>query len=229
MPLATHCYLVVSPTGPVPEWHHAQQQPHSSVSEGINQLAATSASQNSSFLILGYSRNDVDDAMTELTRLYEEQCSTLTFKMEELANLSSDDMKEIKLLMESRHLCIKEKQDSQGTVVMVTGLKDGVNQLSGLVSTSVNRELKRKLKVSEEDDLYTRVTWCILPPNENWERVPKGANYNLEKKEVAQGIVDAQGRSWNVNLQSMEAILRISGQRAKLKRLVNLSGEQHFP
>lgn len=228
MSLATHCYLVTSPTGPVPELHHAQQQPHSCVSEGINQLVATSASQNSSFLILGYSRNDVDDARTELTRLYEAQCSTLTYEMEELANLSSDDMKELKLLMESQNLCIKEKQDSQGTVVVVTGLKDGVNKLECFVSTSMNRELKRELKVRDEDDLYTRVTWCILPHNGNWQRVPKRANYSLEKKEVAQGIVDAQGRSWNVNLQSMEAILRISGQRAKLKRLVNLSGEQHF-
>lgn len=228
MSLATLCYLVTSPTGPVPELHHAQQQPHSCVSEGINQLAATSASHNSSFLILGYSRNDVDDARTELTRLYEAQCSTLTHKMEELANLSSDDMKELKLLMESQHLCIKEKQDSQGTVVIVTGLKDGVNKLECLISTSMNKELKRELKVRDEDDLYARVTWCILAHNGNWQRVPKRANYSLEKKEVAQGIVDAQGRSWNVNLQSMEAILRISGQRAKLKRLVNLSGEQHF-
>lgn len=198
------------------------------MSEGINQLAAISACQKSSFLILGYSRNDVDDAMTKLTEFYEAQCSTLTFKMEELANLSSDDLKEIKQLVESQYLCITEKQDSQGTVVMVTGLKDGVSKLECLVNTSMNRELKRELRVREEDDLYARVTWCILPHNGNWQRVPKTANCKLEKKEVSQGIVDAQGRTWNVNLQCMEAILRISGQRAKLKRLVNLSGEQRF-
>lgn len=228
MSLATHCCLVTGLAGPVPELHHVQQQPHFSTSEGIHQLVATSAGQKSSFLILGRSRKDVDDAKTRLSRLYEAQCSTVTFRMEEVANLSSDEMKELKLLMESQHLCMEEKQDCKVKVVIVTGSKDGVNQVSCLVTTSTNRELNRELKVREENDLCNSVTWCILLPNGDWKKVPKRANYLLEKKEVSEGILDGQGMTWNIDLVNMEATSGSSGRRAKLKRLVNLPGERHF-
>lgn len=188
------------------------------MSEEISKLVTASASQKSSFLILGLSRKYVDDAVTKLRSLYEAQCSTQTFKMEELANLSPEDMEDLKLLVGTQGLCI---QENQGTLT-VRGLKDGVNQVMQLVNASLNR----KLRVREEDDLYIRVAWCILPQNGNWERLPKKANYHLEKKDAAHGIVDAQGLTWTVDLQRMEAILQMkSGQRAKLKRLANLQGE----
>lgn len=226
----THYYLVTSLAGPVEEFQHAQQpqQPHISVTEGINQLTATSASQKSSFLILGCLGSNIFEAMTSLSRHYEEQCSTLTFTMEDLSKLSWNDVKKMELLMESHHLFLKEKQHSQGSIVMVTGLKDGINQLSCLVNTSMTRELKKELRAKEEDDLYTKVTWCFCPHNGKWTKFPKRANYNLERKEVAQGIVDAQGRTWTVDYQSMEVIVRNSNQRAHLKRLVNFSGGKHL-
>lgn len=203
----------------MPQLPHIQQQCHSSVSVEISKLATASASQKSSFLILGLSRKYVDDAVTKLSSLYEAQCSTQTFKIDELANLSPEDMEDLKLLVETQGLCI---QENQGTL-KVRGLKDGVNQVMQLVNASLNR----KLKVREEEDLYIRVAWCILAQNGNWERLPKTANYHLEKKDAAHGIVDAQGLTWNVDLQRMEAILQMkSGQRAKLKRLANLQGER---
>lgn len=230
--MTTHCCVVTSLAGPVAELQHAQQpqpqQPHSSVTEGINQLAATSASQKSSFQILGCSKRNVDEAMAKLSRYYEGQCSTLTFTMEELSKLNSYDVKDMEELMESQHLFLVEKQDSQGNIVMVTGLKDGISQMDSLVKTSITRELKKELRAREEDDLYTRVTWCFRPHNGKWTKFPKKANCNLEKKEVVHGIVDAQGRTWNVDLQSMEAILRNSNQWARLKRLVNFSGRKHL-
>lgn len=203
----------------MPQLPHIQQQSHSSVSVEISKLATASASQKSSFLILGLSRKYVDDAVTKLSSLYEAQCSTQTFKIEELANLSPEDMEDLKLLVETQGLCI---QENQGTLIM-RGLKDGVNQVMQLVNASLNR----KLKVREEEDLYIRVAWCILAQNGNWERLPKTANYHLEKNDAAHGIVDAQGFTWNVDLQRMEAILQMkSRRRAKLKRLANLQGEQ---
>lgn len=230
--ITTHCYLATSLADPVAELQQAQQQqqpqPLSSVTEGIKQLAATSASQKSNFLIFGCSRGNLGEAMTRLRRSYEEQCSTLAFTMEELSKLSWSNVKDMELLVESQHLVLKEKQDSQGNSVMVTGLKHGINQLGCLVQTSFNRELKKELRAWEEDDLYTRVTWCFRPHNGKWTKFPKRANYKLEKKEVAQGIVDAQGRTWDVDLQSMKAIIKNSHQWAHLKRLVNLSGGKHL-
>lgn len=163
--------------------------------------------------------------MARLSSSYEEMCTTLTFTMEELSKLSLDDVKDIELLIESQHLFLEEKQ---GNIVMVTGFKDGINQLSCLVKTFITRELKKELRAKDEEDLYTRVTWCFCPQNGYWTKFPKKANYNLEKKEVAQGIVDAQGRAWNVDLERMEATMINRNQRAQLKRLRNLSGGKHF-
>uniref|UniRef100_A0A7N6AX46 Poly [ADP-ribose] polymerase n=1 Tax=Anabas testudineus TaxID=64144 RepID=A0A7N6AX46_ANATE len=85
--------------------------------------------------------------------------------------------------------------------------------------------LIRVVRDREEDDLYTRVAWCILGQNGNWERLPKAANYNLENNDVAGGIVDAQGTSWTVDLQRTEA-KRQTGQTANLKRLHNQPGKR---
>lgn len=210
---------------PVAELQYEQhKQPHSSVTEEINQLVAASAKQKSNFLILGCSRSSIDEAMTRLRSYYEEQCTTLTFAMEELSKLSLNDVKDIALLIGSKRLFLEKKHDSQGNIVMVTGLKDAISQLNCLVNTFITRELRKELRAKEEDDLYTRVTWCFCLPNGNWTKFPKKANYNLESKEVAQGIVDAQGRTWNVDIRSMEVTMRSTNQRAQLKRLRNLSG-----
>ncbi|KAI3375716.1 hypothetical protein L3Q82_004024 [Scortum barcoo] len=198
-----------------------QQQLPSSVSADPSLLCTSSTSQQSVFLVMGLSRKDVDDAITKLKNQYQVQCSTQTFKKEELAGLTQDDPKDLKQLMETQGLYIQKNQPSQGSIT-VSGLKDGVIQVMQMINASLQRSLKRELRVREEEDLYARVAWCILGLNGNWERLPQKANHNLENKDIAGGIVDAQGSMWSVNLQRLEATNRITGQTVKLKRLVNL-------
>ncbi len=50
-------------------------------------------------------------------------------------------------------------------------------------------------------------------------------NFKLEKKDVRDGIVDAQGVKWTVDLLKKEATCD-SGQVTALKRLQNLSGDE---
>lgn len=217
-------YLAVS----VPQLPHVQQQQqsHSSVRAEISNLPTASTSQKSTFLIFGFSREDVDGAMTKLKSLYQAQCSTQTFKKEELAGLSPEDMEDLKQLMETQGLYMQQNQSDQDGLT-VSGLKDGVNQVMQMINGSLQGCLRREVRVREEEDLYTRVAWCILGQNGNWERVPKRANHSLENEiDLARGIVDAQGTMWSVDLQRMEATLQVTGQTAKLKRLVNLPGEK---
>ncbi|KAE8279189.1 Poly [ADP-ribose] polymerase 14 [Larimichthys crocea] len=197
-----------------------QQQPISSVSLGA--LCTTSINQ-SVFLFLGLSRKDVDDAMTKLKELYQAQCSTQTFKKEELAGLTADDMKDLKQLVKTQGLCMQMDQSGQGSLT-VSGLKDGVNQVMQMINASLQGSLRREVRVKEEEDLYTRVAWCILRHNGNWERLPKTANHSLENKDVAAGIEDAQGIKWSVDLQRLEAKtqMRLLGHTTNLKRLENL-------
>lgn len=210
----------------VPQLRHVQQQQsHSSVSAEISNLPTASTSQKSTFLIFGFSREDVDGAMTKLKSLYQAQCSTQTFKKEELAGLSPEDMEDLKQLMETKGLYMQQNQSDQDGLT-VSGLKDGVNQVMQMINGSLQGCLRREVRVREEEDLYTRVAWCILGQNGNWERVPKRANHSLENIDLARGIVDAQGTMWSVDLQRMEATLQVTGQTAKLKRLVNLPGEK---
>ncbi|KAE8279190.1 Poly [ADP-ribose] polymerase 14 [Larimichthys crocea] len=197
-----------------------QQQPPSSVSSGT--LHTTSTSNQSVFLFLGLSRKDVDDAMTKLKELYQAQCSTQTFKKEELAGLTADDMEDLKQLVKTQGLCMQMDQSGQGSLT-VSGLKDGVNQVMQMINVFLQGSLRREVRVRKEEDLYTRVAWCILAHAGNWQRLPKTANHNLENKDVAGGIEDAQGIKWRVDLQKFEATRIMGFVTAKLKRLVNLS------
>ncbi|RXN19007.1 poly [ADP-ribose] polymerase 14-like protein [Labeo rohita] len=80
-----------------------------------------------------------------------------------------------------------------------------------------------KSREKDEDLLFAKVTWCVLGLHGVWQKVPKDLNYKLEKKDVKDGFVDAQGVKWTVDLQKMEATSCDSGQVTALKRLENLS------
>lgn len=185
-------------------------------------LHTSSTSQQSVFLFLGLTRKEVDDAMTKLKNLYQGQCSTQTFKKEELEGLTQDDLRDLKQLVETEGLYM---QKDQSGALTVSGLKDGVNKVMQMINASLHGNLRREVRVREEEDLYGRVAWCILGQSGNWERLPKTANHNLENKDVAAGVADAQSIQWFVDLQRMEATRR-TGQKTKLKRLEHLPGEK---
>uniref|UniRef100_H2LUQ0 Poly [ADP-ribose] polymerase n=1 Tax=Oryzias latipes TaxID=8090 RepID=H2LUQ0_ORYLA len=176
----------------------------------------SSGSQQSTFKFIGLGRDKVDAAMKNLKSLYEAQCSTQTISKEDMKVLTQEDITAFKQLVESEGLFMKE--DPSGGLT-VTGLKDGVNQLMLMIQSCLQGRLRIKVRVTEEEDLYNRIMWCILDQNGIWQRLPKVANYDLEKKDIAEGIVDAQNVTWQVNLQEMTATA--TGQKTKLKRLEN--------
>ncbi|XP_031706813.1 protein mono-ADP-ribosyltransferase PARP14-like [Anarrhichthys ocellatus] len=206
----------------VPQVPRVQQQPPLSKSPDTSINFTSSASQQSVFWFLGLSRKDVDDAMTKVMDLYHTQCSTKTFEKEELAGLTQDNMKDLKQLVDTEGLYMQKDQSGRGTLT-VSGLKDGVNMVMQMVNASLHGSLRREVRVREEEDLFARVTWCILGHGGNWERLPKTANHNLENNDVAGGIVDAQSVQWSVDLRRMEATCRLTGQTAMLKQLEHLS------
>ena len=189
----------------------------------LSVLHTSSISQQSAFLFLGLSRQEVDDAMKKLKDLYQDQCSTQTFKKEELEGLTQDYLRDLEQLVEAEGLYV---QKDQSGALTVSGLKDGVNKVMQKINASVRGNLKREVRVREEEDLYGRVAWCILGQSGNWERLPKTANHKLENKDVPDEMVDAQSIKWFVDLQRMEARRRLTGQTSKLKRLEHLPGEK---
>ncbi|XP_039465741.1 protein mono-ADP-ribosyltransferase PARP14-like [Oreochromis aureus] len=196
-----------------------QQQPPPTVSAYLSSLQISSTSQQSVFTFLGLSKTDIYDAMEKLKHQYQTQCSSKIFSKEELDFLSQDDMMELKEVVESEGLFMQT--DQSGTLT-VSGLKDGVTRVMQKMSQCQYVTLTREVRVREEEDVYNRVVWCILANNCNWERLPKSANHQLEKKELTEGITDAQGLIWEVDLQTMVATRPLSRRRTKLKRLENL-------
>ncbi|MEQ2176236.1 hypothetical protein GOODEAATRI_025957, partial [Goodea atripinnis] len=166
-------------------------------------------------------RKDVNDAKEKLKNQYKLQCSDQTFPKEDLQSLTEDDMQDLQQMVELEGLYMKK--DSFGNL-MVNGMKDGVNRAILKFNSYLHGNLRREVRGREENDLYIRVTWCILGKNGNWDRLPKTANYNLEKRDVAGGIVDAQGVTWQVDLQKLE--VTSPGQKTLIKRLENLEGEK---
>uniref|UniRef100_A0A3P8RWX6 Poly [ADP-ribose] polymerase n=1 Tax=Amphiprion percula TaxID=161767 RepID=A0A3P8RWX6_AMPPE len=196
-----------------------QQQSPVSVNPDLS-ILHSSSSQQSIFLFVGRCRKDVNDAMVELKNLYQAHCSTKIFTKDNLEDLTQDDLKDLKQLVETEGLYVKEDQPGRGGL-MVSGLKDGINQVMQMLHTTT--PLRREMRVREEDDLYSRVTWCILGLHGSWERLPKTANLNLECTNVTKGIVDTQGILWSVDLRKMEAKRQVTGGTTKLKR------HEHLP
>ncbi|XP_031582744.2 protein mono-ADP-ribosyltransferase PARP14-like [Oreochromis aureus] len=209
----------VLPVFPVLPVQVQQQQPPPSVSAYLSSLQISSTSQQSVFTFLGLSKKDVDNAMEKLKHQYQTQCSSNTFSKEELELLSQDDMTELKELVESEGLFMQT--DQSGTLT-VSGLKDGVTRVMQKMSQCQFMAFAKEVRVREEEDLYLRVVWCILAHNGNWERLPRTANHQLESDELTEGIKDAQGLTWEVNLQTMVATRQLNRQTTKLKRLENL-------
>ncbi|XP_037334946.2 protein mono-ADP-ribosyltransferase PARP15 [Pungitius pungitius] len=189
-------------------------------SADLSSLRTSSAGQQSVFLFLGLSRVDVDDATAKLKGLYHAQCSTKTFREEELAGLTQDDVEELNQLVELEGLYVQ--RDQPGTWA-VSGLKDGVHAAVQMINASLQGSLRREVRLREEEDLFNRVAWCIQRHGGNWVRLPKTANHNLENDRVAGGITDAQNTRWSVEPRRTEATDRTTGQTAKLKRLEHLS------
>ncbi|KAK1889991.1 Protein mono-ADP-ribosyltransferase PARP14 [Dissostichus eleginoides] len=127
-------------------------------------------------------------------------------------------LKDLKQLVETEGLYVEL---SQGTF-KVSGLNNGVNKVMQMINASLHGNLRREVRVREEEDLYARVAWCILGHRGNWERLPKTANHSLENNDVGGRIVDAQGNKWTMDLPRMEATKYLGGQTAKLKRLAHL-------
>ncbi|XP_025761284.1 poly [ADP-ribose] polymerase 14 isoform X3 [Oreochromis niloticus] len=210
----------VLPVLPVLPVQVQQQQPPPSVSAYLSSLHINSTSQQSVFTFLGLSKKDVDDAMGKLKHQYQTQCSSNTFSKEQLEPLDQDDMMELKELVESEGLFMQT--DQSGTLT-VSGLKDGVTRVMQKMNQCQLMALAREVRVREEEDLYLRVVWCILAHNRNWERLPRTANHQLESNELTEEITDAQGLTWEVNLQTMVATQQLNRQTTKLKRLENLT------
>lgn len=195
---------------------HVQQTPRRPVAADLSILHSSSANQQSAFLFVGL--QDIPDAMAKLKDLYQAQCSSQTFTTEQLEFLSQDDVESLKQVVEAEGLYVQSGPGGS----TVSGLKDGVNRVMQMINASLQGGLRAQQRVREEEDLYTRVAWCILGNNGNWERLPKVANRKLENSDISGAIVDAQSYQWNVDLQRTEATRRSTGQKQKLKRLENL-------
>lgn len=179
-------------------------------------LSTCSREEQSIFSFMGLCREDVDDAKTKISDLYEAHCSTQTFPKEDLQDLTEANVTVLQQLLQAEALHVEEDTAGNGGLKVI-GLKVGVNKVAQMLHTIA--PLQRKMTTSEEENLYARVTWCILDTDGKWERLPKAAGHNLEKRNVAKGIRDSQERCWSVDLQRMEA--NSEGRRTKLKRLEN--------
>ncbi|XP_054916113.1 protein mono-ADP-ribosyltransferase PARP14-like [Poeciliopsis prolifica] len=180
----------------------------------------TATSQQSTFLFVGLQRENVEEALKMVKNLYQDHSVTKTFTNQDLADLTEEDIRKLMNLVETQGLYVQEDPFSQGGLT-VSGLKAGVNQVDQMLQTLI--PLRKELRAKEEESLYPRVVWCILGQDGIWERLPKTANYNLEKRNTTKGIVDVHRVTWSVNLKKMEARRDLTRQTAKLKRLENLA------
>ncbi|XP_072232558.1 uncharacterized protein [Leuresthes tenuis] len=91
-------------------------------------LCTTSSIQQSTFTIVGRCRKDVDKAVANLKHLYQTQCTTQTFREEDLAGLTQEDVNSLKQMIDDLGVQVEQDQADQG-LWAVRGLKDGVHQL----------------------------------------------------------------------------------------------------
>ncbi|KAL1271943.1 hypothetical protein QQF64_030959 [Cirrhinus molitorella] len=175
------------------------------------------AESRAAFLVIGHTNNDVSDACRDIQKAYEDQCSTHPVFPDEIERLTQDEMDQLLSKVNSLHLQI-EQNSSGGWVVI--GLKNGVNEVVRLIQDVLRRQVREK----DQSFLFNRVTWCILGQQGVWQKLPKEMNYKLEKGDVNDGIVDAQGVKWTVNLRKKKAKKACDSRTVTiLKRLENPS------
>nr|XP_015801932.2 protein mono-ADP-ribosyltransferase PARP14 isoform X1 [Nothobranchius furzeri] len=189
----------------------SQQLPRVQQSQVSGILNTSIAGQQSAFQFLGLSRKNVDDAMERFSELYDTQCSNHNFNKEDLMDLMTEDVLGLQQLVETEGLCVQ--LDPSGNLT-VSGLKDGVSKMVMLMHDIF-------MRTKEENNLYTRVAWCIMGQNGNWERLPKTSNYKLEKQDIKGGIQDARGVLWQVDLKERKGTSHALGQSI-LKRVEHL-------
>ncbi|XP_008284617.1 uncharacterized protein LOC103360591 [Stegastes partitus] len=112
-----------------------QQPPPQAVNIHPSILCTSSTVQQSVFTIAGLCKKNVDNAMTILKSLYQSQCTTQTFRTEELAGLTQDEVNDLKQLIEDLGVLVEEEQSGRG-LWTVSGLKDGVNQVMQMIHKS---------------------------------------------------------------------------------------------
>ncbi|XP_046896608.1 protein mono-ADP-ribosyltransferase PARP14-like isoform X2 [Hypomesus transpacificus] len=204
-----------------------QPNPPSSTDPDLSSLLPTSSSPDSpsEVLVLGLCDEDVSKAGAEIKRLYQDQCSQHSFTREDLARLTQAELIELSRQVSSLNLTMKLQGGGQGQSTQggftLSGPKDGVNKAVQKVQGYIHSCLRQKMRQKEQEEAYSRVTWCMMGTSGDWERVPKEANLQLEKQEVQGGVVDGLGVNWVVDLRKMEATAQSSGRVTKLKRLEN--------
>ncbi|XP_056614438.1 protein mono-ADP-ribosyltransferase PARP14-like [Triplophysa dalaica] len=168
------------------------------------------------FLVIGHTFDDVSNACTALKWGYENQCSSQSISSEDINCLSADEINQLNSKVKSLHL---HMQETSSGLYEVMGQKDGVKEVAGLIQGALRRQLRKM----DQENLYGQVTWCILGQRGLWQKLSKDMNYKLEKGDVKNGIMDAQGVKWTVDLRNMVAKASGTRKKTKLKRLENHS------
>ncbi|XP_028822095.1 protein mono-ADP-ribosyltransferase PARP14-like [Denticeps clupeoides] len=161
---------------------------------------ASSAEESVTFTLIGLSAIDVSLACGELHQAYTTQCTTYTMTQEAMSKLHEPEVTQLSSRMQD--LGIRIEEPSQNGDMVVSGLRNGVNEVIQLVQVA----LARAVREFEQRDLYG---------NE--------ANQTLEQGRSSSEVMDGQGRRWNVDLKKMTASAVGSVRPYKLKRLENLS------
>ncbi|XP_046888554.1 protein mono-ADP-ribosyltransferase PARP14-like [Hypomesus transpacificus] len=204
-----------------------QAPPPTSTGPDLSSLLPTSRypQSPSEFLVLGLCEKGVSKAGAEIKKVYQDQCSLHGFRREELAGLTLAEVGELNRQVLSLNLTMElycggedPGQSTQGGFTLY-GPKDGVNKVVQLVQWCC---LRRERREREQEEMYSYVTWCMMGPRGDWERVPKEANLQLERQEVQGGVVDGLGGNWVVDLRKMEATAQDSSRLTSLKRLENI-------
>ncbi|XP_034020853.1 protein mono-ADP-ribosyltransferase PARP15-like [Thalassophryne amazonica] len=171
--------------------------------------------KQSIFQIVGLSETNVEHAMAKMKQLYQTQCATETIDIE---GFTDQDMKYVMDTMATVSLHYAKEESDKG-VLKITGPKDGINTLRIKMIARKKSIFRKEVRARDEDKLYSQVSWCIMGADNNWEKLPMKANYDLEMNDVMGGIMDAQQIQWTVD-RSMTA--QTGGQTRQLKRLQNL-------
>ncbi|XP_051999466.1 uncharacterized protein LOC127655618 [Xyrauchen texanus] len=95
------------------------------------------AQSTAAFLVIGFTYDNVFDACRELHRAYDNQCSTHSFSSEDIGWLTDDEVDQLRSKLNSLHL---QMQKSNADSWVVTGLKDGVNEVVRLVQGALRRQ-----------------------------------------------------------------------------------------
>ena len=172
-----------------------------------------------SFLVVGESQSDCNEAMSDLTKLVDELCVERQIKTE-VAQYLIDTIRNDAARL---GVYVKVTLENRKPKLLLAGTKEDVSSVADAITCHTSKMQEKQSKQIEEKQICSEVQWVYEDDNKKFTPYPSDVIVLLErahrkKENVVQLNVSSYQRQCTVNLQLKQETDQRTGKRRKVER-----------